>query len=129
MELNYQGIGTRIKTARIKADLSQEQLAVLVGMSTSHLSNIENGTTRISLTTLVNLANALSVTPDALLCDSVIHAKTQFEQDIQELLAGCDAYEIRVVKEVLSSVIPSLKNGLSLKYLSTYYDQFPNHER
>lgn len=128
MELNYQGIGKRIKTTRIKANLSQERLAALVGLSTSHLSNIENGTTRISLTTLVNLADALSVTPDALLCDSVIHAKPQFEQDIQELLASCDAYEMRVVKDVLSSVIPALKNGLSLKYLASYYDQFPNHE-
>ncbi len=61
MELDYKAIGKRIKIARIKADLTQERLAEAVAISPTHLSSIETGTTRVSLTAIVNLANALSV--------------------------------------------------------------------
>ena len=82
MELDYKAIGKRIKIARIKADLTQERLAEMVEISPTHMSNIETGTTRISLTAIVSLANALSVTVDDLLCDSVVKSKVQFEKDI-----------------------------------------------
>ena len=72
MELDYKAIGKRVKIARIKADMTQERLAELAGISPTHMSNIETGTTRVSLSAIVNLANALSVTSDDLLCDSVI---------------------------------------------------------
>lgn len=49
MELDYKAIGKRIKIARIKADLTQERLAERIGISPTHLSNIETGTTRVSL--------------------------------------------------------------------------------
>ena len=82
MELDYKAIGKRIKIARIKADLTQERLAEMVEISPTHMSNIETGTTRVSLSAIVSLANALSVTVDDLLCDSVVKAKVQFEKDI-----------------------------------------------
>ena len=114
MELDYKAIGKRIKIARIKADLTQEQLAERVGISPTHLSNIETGTTRVSLTTIVGLVNALNVTVDDVLCDNVIHAKIQFERDISQLLEDCDEYEIRIVKEMAEALISSLRKGNSL---------------
>ena len=84
MELDYRAIGKRIKIARIKSDMNQEKLAELVGVSPTHMSNIETGTTRVSLQTIVRLANALSVSVDDLLCDSVIKAKVQFEREIAQ---------------------------------------------
>ena len=90
MELDYKAIGKRIKIARIQVDLTQEKLAEYVNLSPSHMSNIETGTTKVSLTTIVNIANALSVSVDDLLCDNVIHAKPQFENDIKLLLDDCD---------------------------------------
>lgn len=115
MELDYKAIGKRIKIARIKADLTQEQLAERVGISPTHLSNIETGTTRVSLTTMVGLANALKVTADDVLCDNVVHAKVQFERDISQLLESCDVYEIRIVKEMAETLISSLRKGNSLR--------------
>lgn len=64
MELDYKAIGKRIKIARIQVDLTQEKLAEYVNLSPSHMSNIETGTTKVSLTTIVNIANALSVSVD-----------------------------------------------------------------
>ena len=78
MELDYKAIGKRIKIARIKADLTQERLAERINISPTHLSNIETGTTRVSLSTMISIANALSVTSDDLLCDSIVMAKAQY---------------------------------------------------
>lgn len=114
MELNYIEIGKRIKIARIRIGISQENLAELVNLSPSHMSNIETGTTKVSLTSIVKIANALSVTVDDLLCDNLIRAKPQFENDIKLLLDSCDDYEIRIVKDLLATIIDTLKRDVSL---------------
>ncbi len=111
MELDYKAIGKRIKIARIQADMTQELLADKVCLSPSHMSNIETGTTRVSLTTIVNLANVLGVTVDDLLCDSLAHARLQMERDIQEVLEGCDEDEVRLVKEVCRSVVEAIRRN------------------
>lgn len=117
MDLDYKAIGKRIKIARIKADLTQERLSELVGVSPTHLSNIETGTTRVSLTTLVGIANALSITSDDLLCDSVIKAKVQFEQDIARVLEDCSEYEIRVICDLAAAAKETLRRDERLRKL------------
>lgn len=115
MELDYKAIGKRIKIARIHADMTQETLAGSVDLSPSHMSNIETGTTKVSLTTMVKIANALSVTVDDLLCDNLIRARAQMERDIQDVLDGCDDYEIRVVKDVAQATVAALRQNKALK--------------
>lgn len=115
MELDYKAIGKRIKNARIKADLTQERLAEMVEISPTHMSNIETGTTRVSLTAIVSLANALSVTVDDLLCDSVVKSKVQFEKDIAGILADCDEYEIRMVKDMAQALKETLRRDAHLR--------------
>jgi len=115
MELDYKAIGKRIKIARIKADFTQEKLAETIELSPTHLSNIETGTTRVSLTTIVSLANALSVSVDDLLCDSVIKSKIQFEQDIKGILEDCDDYEIRIIKDMMESMKATLRRDSNLR--------------
>ena len=115
MELDYMAIGKRIKIARIKADLTQERLAEMVEISPTHMSNIETGTTRVSLTAIVSLANALSVTVDDLLCDSVVKAKVQFEKDIAGILADCDEYEIRMIKDMTKALKETLRRDANLR--------------
>lgn len=115
MELDYKAIGKRIKIARIKADLTQERLAEMVEISPTHMSNIETGTTRVSLTAIVSLANALSVTVDDLLCDSVVKSKVQFEKDIAGIIADCDEYEIRMVKDMAQALKETLRRDAHLR--------------
>lgn len=115
MELDYKAIGKRIKIARIEADMTQEHLAEAVELSPTHLSNIETGTTRVSLNAIVSLANALSVTVDDLLCDSVIQAKPQFEHDISAILEDCDEYEIRMVKDMAQALKDTLRRDAHLR--------------
>ena len=114
MELNYKAIGKRIKIARIKADLTQEMLAEKIELSPTHLSNIETGTTRVSLATIVSIANGLDITVDDILCDNVVKARVQFEEDIAEILDDCDEYEIRMIKDMAAALKESLRKDKKL---------------
>ena len=62
-------IGSRIKAAREKAGMTQEDLAAALEMSPTHISVIERGVKSPKLETLVNIANALNVSSDMLLQD------------------------------------------------------------
>jgi len=115
MELDYKAIGKRIKIARIKADMKQDRLAEKSGLSPTHVSNVETGTAKVSLKSIVSLANALGVTVDDLLCDNLIHARTQFESDIADLLEDCDDYEIRMVKDMTEALIATLRRDAHLR--------------
>lgn len=115
MELDYKAIGKRMKIARINADLTQERLAEMVGVSPQHMSNVENGTTKVSLTTLVKIANALNVSVDSLLAESVLQSKVQFEQDISDVLEDCNNYEIRVIKDILQATKETLRRDAWLR--------------
>ena len=118
MELDYKAIGKRIKIARIKADLTQEKLSEMVGVSPTHLSNIETGTTRVSLNAIISIANALHITSDDLLCDNVVKAKVQFEKDIALILEDCDEYEIRIIRDMAAATKETLRRDAHLRKLT-----------
>lgn len=60
-------IGARIKAARERVHLTQEQLAEIIDISPTHMSVIERGVKTPKLDTFVRIANALGVATDALL--------------------------------------------------------------
>lgn len=67
-------IGARIKAARERAGMTQEDLAAELDMSPTHISVLERGRKAPKLETLVNIANTLHVSTDMLLQDVVICA-------------------------------------------------------
>lgn len=67
-------IGARIRSAREKAGLTQEELAAAIDISPTHISVIERGIKTPKLETLINIANALDVSSDMLLQDVVNRA-------------------------------------------------------
>lgn len=121
MTLDYPAIGKRIRIARIQAELSQERLAEIIDISPTHLSNIERGSTNVSLLTLVKIANALYTSMDELLSDSVLYTKPVFENDIQRLLNDCDEYEIRIIKDTIEALVDSIHKNQRLKDNVTPY--------
>ena len=68
-EQEYKMIGLNIAYYRKLSGLSQLQLAEKIGISRTHMSNIEapNMPTSISLETLMDIADALNVTASTLL--------------------------------------------------------------
>ena len=54
--MDYYAIGQRIRKRRKAQNLSQEQLAERIGISTTHMSHIETGNTKLSLSVLVDIS-------------------------------------------------------------------------
>ena len=69
-------IGVRVRRYRKEKGLTQQTLAELSNQEPSNISHIERGATKLSLPTLVSIANALGVTADQLLCDSIAASGT-----------------------------------------------------
>ena len=90
-------------------------LAEIASLSTTHMSNIESGNSILSLPTIVSLANALSVSVDEFLCDSVIHSKDIFSQEIQDLVSDCDEYEIRMIADFVRAAKETIRKNAKLK--------------
>ena len=59
-------IGARIKAARERVHLTQEQLAEIIDISPTHMSVIERGVKGMRLSTFLKIANALNVSTDEL---------------------------------------------------------------
>ncbi len=98
--MNYYKIGQRIRKYRKACQLSQEQLSEAVGISTTHLSHIETGNTKLSLAVLVKISQELSVRTDDLLFDSPNTAIAD-KDDILNLLNSCTPEDIKILKDIL----------------------------
>lgn len=87
--MDYYAIGQRIRKYRKAKGLSQEQLAEIVDISTTHMSHIETGNTKLSLQVFADLAEALQVSVDSLLYDVNSNSKQQAYQEITDILDQC----------------------------------------
>lgn len=60
-------IGANIRLARVRKMMSQSELARLLGVTQTHMSNLERGRCGITVTMLNQLTNIFEVETDALL--------------------------------------------------------------
>ena len=74
--IGYAFIGARLKEARIRKNMTQEQLAAMTDVGSTHISHIETGMTIPSTKLLVQMMNILNCDPAEVLCmemRSVVH--------------------------------------------------------
>ena len=67
MEDYSKRLGENLKKIRTKKSITQIEIAKKLGVDRSFVSNIENGKTNPTLSTITNLANALDVPVNELL--------------------------------------------------------------
>lgn len=66
--LDRKKIGMNIKVRRMQKLISQTEMAERLGISQTHMSNVEVGRAMLSLELLLQLKNILGCTIDELLC-------------------------------------------------------------
>jgi transcriptional regulator with XRE-family HTH domain len=69
--MDKEKFGQRLKTVRKEKGMTQIELAELASIGNKYISNIERGKVSISMDTFMKLVNALQVSPNYLLKDSV----------------------------------------------------------
>lgn len=103
--MDLKAVGQRIKAAREAKNLTQEELAALVNLSTTHVSVIERGLKATKLDTFVAIANALDVSADSLLIDVVAHSVTGVTNELSEKIEKLPKDEqIRILNAVRALV-------------------------
>ncbi len=106
--MDYEVVGKRISESRNSQGMTQEELSELTGISIPHISNIENGKTKIKVDTLVKISNALHVSTDFLLCGSVEAAHFIQNEEIAILLNECTVEEKTAIYQIVRSCVEIL---------------------
>lgn len=103
MSIDYKIIGSRIRELRKSKNLTQEKLAEISGVEPSNISHIERAATKLSLPTLVNIANALDATLDELVYNNLNKSAHVSVKMIDELLSDCSSEELKALAEVIKT--------------------------
>ncbi len=106
--LDYVEIGNTIRALRKAKGLSQEQLAEQVWISTTHMSHIETGSTKLSLPVLVDIANALEVGADDILSVQIKARKQKSKDTIQGIFNTCTPKQ----REIIEQIVVATKTAL-----------------
>lgn len=101
MVIDYASIGNRIRELRTAKGWTQAKLAEVSGVEPSNISHIERAATKLSLPTLVNIANALEVTLDEIAYGSLVKSTHISYQMIESIVADCSPEELKALAEVL----------------------------
>ncbi|MCI9033507.1 MAG: helix-turn-helix transcriptional regulator [Lachnospiraceae bacterium] len=103
-EIDYAKLGLRIKELRIKKGLTQDNLAELVGCNTSHISNIENNHTKVSLNVLLSIANTLNTSIDYLLANQYDNSQLALDNEILRAIKDCDNQKKEKILKIIEII-------------------------
>lgn len=100
-ELNIQ-IGDRIRRAREKSGMTQEQFAELINKTPQFISDLERGVTGISIETLRTICDKLYITSDSILFAD------RHENDVSDLAAKfrrMSRIQYRALEQIVNALI------------------------
>ena len=115
MAINYMRIGERIREYRLQKNMSQEDLAAIVLVNNRHISNVENGKKYPSLELIIEIANALGVSTDDLLCDSLTSVSSERWNNIHQILRKCSIREAEVLEKLMEFMHEILEQFYDLR--------------
>lgn len=108
---DFKKLGHKIKAVRRKRGYTQAQLAELVDCSTPYISYIEQGHKSMSIEMFVLVANALNVSSDELLRDSLENTIAVSNHEFASLLSDCSSYETCVLLDIVRAAKRSMRDN------------------
>ena len=117
MKFNTEALGRRIGEIRRRRGLSQMALAEQIEKAPTFISSIETGQRGMSIETFVSIANALNVSADALLIDSIENTERISNSFFAAAALDCNEFERRVLLDLLIAAKETIrKNKRFLRY-------------
>ena len=107
--IDYAALGKRVRKYREEKGWTQSDLAHVVHMSNTTISHIEVGSGKPEMNTIVRIANAIGVTMDMLLCDSLDVAEIPYKHDIAEYMRDCTAEELRLLNDIIPPLLEAYR--------------------
>jgi transcriptional regulator with XRE-family HTH domain len=112
-------IAEKIRLQRLQKGLSQENMADLLNLSTTAYGDIERGKTDLTLSRLTQIANALNVSPVALLTDEAVSAQVIDEKPNEIVNHELETLRLQVEKQQIE--LDKLR--LEAEYWKRKYDE------
>lgn len=103
INIDWSEIGKRIKIRRKTLDITQEQLAEHLSVSTTHLSKIETGKQVPAIRLFFNICDVLQTTPDYISLGTT-HANN-ITQDTIEKLKLLSERDLEIVNSLIDTLI------------------------
>lgn len=111
MHVDFMLIGRRVKEIRKQLCITQAQLAEMTDLSISYISHIETAQKKASLESLVRIADALGITVDEILNGNQLNNPTEYQTDIDLIMADCTQPEKRLMYEIIQATKGILRNN------------------
>lgn len=102
--MDYVALGGRIKNKRLELNLTQEQLAEKVELSAVYIGQIERGERKMTIETLVKLANTLNSSIEELLKDSTTTNINARLNELVNIAKQLDTSDIDKVIDVIKAM-------------------------
>ena len=106
--MTKENIGRRIREARTKRGMTQEQLAERTDITIVYLSELERGLKLPSLTVFVSIAETLHVSTDSLLRDDLESGKEYIYDDLTKKLERLSPKQRIAVSEIIDAYIRNI---------------------
>lgn len=90
MNIDYKLIGARIKSARKNKGITQGVLAEKLDVSVGYISQVERGTTKISLDLLGAIASILGCDVSSLITESSVNCENYIANELMEEINKLD---------------------------------------
>ncbi|MFZ5944867.1 MAG: helix-turn-helix domain-containing protein [Bacillota bacterium] len=100
-------VGQNIRTLRLKSNITQVELAKLVGVSGSYIGYLERGKKNPSLDLLTKIAEGLNVSPDMLLISPDDKKNLEINK-LKTILSDKGSAAIQFINEVVLAYFKSL---------------------
>lgn len=94
-------IGERLRSQRLRLNLTREQFAELADISPSFYGQLEVGGSQMSLDTLLKISSSLHVDMEYILLGTVPKDNSKELEPVIELLHNCSSRELKLAYEVL----------------------------
>ena len=107
-EQSLQGIGSKIKLLRTLRQVNQQQIAKQLGISQTHMSNIEAGRVSVNLRLLMRVANLFECK-----LDDIISGSFSIEEEVESSAEPEENYSAEEVR-LLLKVLQISKNSVQL---------------
>lgn len=105
-------IGSRIKSIRESKQMSQKKLADSIHVSPSLINRIEKGTANVSLESVCDIAKALGVTPQDILCDIFVYPEIDEMSVAEQARYVIEKLPLRKQEEILR-ILEFIQSSLS----------------
>lgn len=104
MIVDYVAIGRKIKNKRKNKGLTQERIAEQLDISISFVSRIERGAVKVSLETLVKIANCLDELPTYFLDGSVKKNGLYLKAELAEIVVDFIPEKMKLLVDIAKSI-------------------------